>query len=102
VCLIAGFDGDQARLFGADEINNGVSGASLADLHNLIDRVTIGRTAIQIQLSEAAEAEAGAKSLQGVANGKTGARPMCANARAILVDALGDAHRWLDELLSDP
>ena len=27
---------------------------------------------------------------------------MRANARAILVDALGDAHRWLDELLSEP
>ena len=27
---------------------------------------------------------------------------MRANARAILVDALGDSHRWLDELLSDP
>ena len=27
---------------------------------------------------------------------------MRANARAILVDALSDAHRWLDELLSDP
>jgi site-specific DNA recombinase len=27
---------------------------------------------------------------------------MRANARAILVDALRDAHRWLDELLSDP
>ena len=27
---------------------------------------------------------------------------MRANARAILLDALGDAHRWLDELLSDP
>jgi hypothetical protein len=25
-----------------------------------------------------------------------------ANARAILIEALGDAHRWLDELLSDP
>ena len=30
------------------------------------------------------------------------ARPMRANARAILIEALGDAHRWLDELLSDP
>jgi len=29
-------------------------------------------------------------------------RPMRANARAILIEALGDAHRWLDELLSDP
>jgi hypothetical protein len=27
---------------------------------------------------------------------------MRANARAILIDALGDAHRWLTELLSDP
>ena len=27
---------------------------------------------------------------------------MRANARAILIDALSDAHRWLDELLSDP
>ena len=27
---------------------------------------------------------------------------MRANARAILIEALGNAHRWLDELLSDP
>jgi site-specific DNA recombinase len=27
---------------------------------------------------------------------------MRAYARAILIDALGDAHRWLDELLSEP
>ncbi len=27
---------------------------------------------------------------------------MRANARAILIEALGDAHRWLDELRSDP
>ena len=26
----------------------------------------------------------------------------CANARAILLDALRGAHRWLDEILSDP
>ena len=94
--------------------------ASQADIRELIDRVTIGRTAIQVQLSQAVEfAEAdGARSLtlpwtppsphrkreviQGVADGKTNARPMRTNARAILLDALGDAHRWLDELLSDP
>jgi site-specific DNA recombinase len=32
-------------------------------------------------------------------------RPMparCPQTRAILIEALGDAHRWLDELLSDP
>jgi len=27
---------------------------------------------------------------------------MRASARAILGDALGESHRWLDELLSDP
>ena len=35
--------------------------ASQADLRDLIDRVTIGRTTIQVQLSEAVEAEAGAR-----------------------------------------
>jgi hypothetical protein len=92
--------------------------ASPADIRDLVDRVTIGRAEIQILLSEAAEAEAGARTLtipwappspyrkreviQGTSDGKTSARPMRANARAILLDALGDAHRWLDELLSDP
>src|SRR6202166_2486251 len=33
---------------------------------------------------------------------KTYARPMPANARALLIEALRDARRWLDELLSDP
>jgi site-specific DNA recombinase len=91
---------------------------SQTDICNLIDGVTIGRTAIQVQLSDHREAEAGARTLtvpwsppspyrkreiiQGVANGNTSARPMRANARAILFDALGDAHRWLDELLCDP
>ena len=91
---------------------------SQTDISNLIDGVTIGRTAIQVQLSEAAEAEAGARTLtlpwsppsphrkreiiQGASDANAGARPMRANARAILFDALGDAHRWLDELLCDP
>ena len=92
-----------------------------ADVRELIDRVTIGRTAIQVQLSEStdtAAAEVDTRTLtvpwmppspyrnreiiQGVADGKTSARPIRANARAILLGALGDAHRWLDELLSDP
>jgi hypothetical protein len=90
--------------------------ASSADFRDRIDRVTIGRAEINIQLSEAAEA--GARTLtvpwtrpapyrrreiiQGLADGKTSARPMRANARTILVEALTDAHRWVDELLSDP
>jgi site-specific DNA recombinase len=92
--------------------------ASFADPRNLIDRVTIGRATIQVQLSELAEAEAGARTLtlpwtppspcrkreiiQGVGDGKSCARPMRAGARAILLDTLRDAHGWLDELLSDP
>jgi len=40
--------------------------------------------------------------IQGATDASTHARPMRANARAILIEALGDAHRWLDELLSDP
>jgi site-specific DNA recombinase len=39
--------------------------------------------------------------IRGANDAKTNARPMSANARAILIEALRDAHRWLDELLSD-
>ena len=91
--------------------------ASQTDVRNLIDRVVIGRATIRIQLSEFAEAHAGAKILtlpwtrptpcrkreiiQGADDPKTYVRPMPANARAILIEALRDAHRWLGELLSD-
>jgi hypothetical protein len=37
-----------------------------------------------------------------IIQGATMRRPMPANARAILIDALRYAHRWLDVLLSDP
>jgi hypothetical protein len=91
---------------------------SQADIRDLIDRVVIGRATIQIQLLEVAEGTNCARILtlpwtrpspyrkreviQGANDAKTYARPMRANARAILIEALGDAHRWLDELLSDP
>jgi site-specific DNA recombinase len=92
--------------------------ASQTGIRDLIDRVVIGRTAVQIHLAEAAEAKAGARTLtlpwtrpspyrkreilQGADDAKTYTRPMPANARAILIEALRNAHRWLDELLSDP
>ena len=88
------------------------------DIRDLIDRIVIGRASIQIQLSEVAEAHAGARILtlpwsppssdrkreviQAANNANIRARPMRANARAILIEALGDAHRWLTELQSDP
>jgi hypothetical protein len=40
--------------------------------------------------------------IQGVNDVQTYARPMPANARATLIETVRDAHRWLDELLSDP
>jgi site-specific DNA recombinase len=91
--------------------------ASQTDIRDLIDRVVIGRATIQIQLSEVAEGTDSARILtlpwtrpspyrkreiiQGANDAKTYARPMPANTRAILIEALRDAHRWLDELLSD-
>ena len=43
-----------------------------------------------------------ARDHSGRNDAKIYARPMPANARAILIDALREAHRWLDVLLSDP
>jgi site-specific DNA recombinase len=92
--------------------------ASQTDIRNLIDRVVIGRATIRIQLSEVAEENDSARILtlpwtrpspyrkreiiQGANDAKTYCRPMPANSRATLIEALHDAHRWLDELLSDP
>ena len=39
--------------------------------------------------------------IQGAGNVEMNVRPMRAHARATLIEALRDAHRWLDELLSD-
>jgi site-specific DNA recombinase len=95
-----------------------LSDGSLPGIRNLIDRVVIGHATIRIHLSEAAEESDGGRILtlpwtrpspyrrreilQTADDAKTYARPMAANARAILTVALRDAHRWLDELLSDP
>jgi hypothetical protein len=38
--------------------------------------------------------------MQGVTDGKTSARLMRAKSRPILLGALRDSHRWLDELRS--
>jgi hypothetical protein len=89
----------------------------LRSLHAL-HRVVISHATIRIQLSEVADGSDGPRILtlpwtrpspyrkreilQGADDAKTYARPMPANARAILIEALRDAHRWLDELLSDP
>ncbi len=95
-----------------------IHATSQTDIRNLIDRVVIGGATIRIQLSEVAEGTDSARILtlpwtrpspyrkreiiQTVNDAKTCARPMPANARATLIEALRDAHRWLDELLSNP
>src|ERR1700722_12384458 len=94
------------------------SDASPADIRSLIDRVVISQATIRIHLSEVAEENDSARILtlpwtrsspyrkreilQGADDWKTYVRPMPANARATLMEALRDAHRWLDELLYDP
>ena len=88
------------------------------DIRELIDRVVIGPATIRIQLSEVAEGTDSTRILtlpwtrpspyrkreiiQGVNDASAHTRPMPANARAILIDALRNAHCWMDELLSDP
>jgi site-specific DNA recombinase len=92
--------------------------ASQTDVRDLIDRVEIGRTTIQIRLSEVSEADAGARIMtlpwsppspyhkRKIIQGQTIRRRMpalCAPPRARpLIEALRDAHRWLHALLSDP
>ena len=77
--------------------------ASQTDIRDRIDRVAIGRTAIQIRLSEVREGDDSVKTLtlpwtapspyrrreiiQGASDATTGAPPMRANARAILIEA---------------
>jgi site-specific DNA recombinase len=94
------------------------SDASLADIRNLIDRVVISHATIRIHLSGVAEENDGARILtlpwtrpspyrkreiiQGADDAKTYVRWMRAHARAILIEAIRDAHRWLGELLFDP
>jgi site-specific DNA recombinase len=91
--------------------------ASQSDIRHLIDRVVISRATIRIHLSEVAKGSDGERLLtlpwtrpspyrkreiiQG-ADAKIYTWPMPASARAILIEALRDAHRWLDELLSNP
>jgi len=95
-----------------------LSDAPSADIRKLIDRVVISHATIRIHLSEDAEENDDARILtlpwtrpspyrkreiiQGANDAKTNGRPMSAKARAILIEALCDARRWLNELLSDP
>ncbi len=88
------------------------------NLRNSIERITIGGTAMVIQFSDAfANADGQDRVLtlpwtmpsprrrreiiQGEGEASSSARPMRVRARAIFLEALRDAHRWLDELTRD-
>ena len=88
------------------------------DVRNAIDRVTVSATQIEIVLSESIVSEGQDRLLtlpwsrtssrrrreiiQGVDELKKPQRAMRTKARDGFVKALRAAHRWLDELLSDP
>jgi DNA invertase Pin-like site-specific DNA recombinase len=88
-----------------------------ADLRAAIERVIISRTTIEIEL---AEGKVGVDQnriliipwtppspyrrreiIQGEDEQPSAMRPMTTKARAVLVDAVRDAHRWLDELTTN-
>ena len=89
-----------------------------ADIRSFVDRITLERTTIRIALSPDLEEHEEAKTItipwtppspyrrreiiQGANVESAIARPMRQSARLLVIDALREAHRWLDELLADP
>jgi hypothetical protein len=89
-----------------------------AGLLAAVDRITIRRTTLEIQLAEGMAEDASDRILiipwtppspyrrreiiQGEGGRFAARRPMRAEARALLIDALRDAHCWQDELIRDP
>jgi site-specific DNA recombinase len=92
--------------------------AHVADLRSVIERVTISRTTISIELTDAIAAESRDRTLilrwtppsptrrreiiQVEGAQTSSIRPMRDKARVGLIEALRNAYRWLDELLADP
>jgi site-specific DNA recombinase len=91
---------------------------SLGDrARNAIERVTIGKSEIEIRLSDTVALESDRvitipwtlpsphrrrEIFQGEGEPSSATRPMRVRDRAVFVKALGDAHRWLDELMRYP
>jgi site-specific DNA recombinase len=83
-----------------------------------IERVTIGAKAIEIQLSDSVVVDGQDRTLtvpwippspyqrreiiQGEDEPRAPIRPMRTRARAVFVESLRNAHRWLNELITDP
>ncbi len=92
---------------------------SPTDLRDAIERVTISQTTVTIAFAEAAVADDSRdriiavrwtppstrrrrEILQGEADANPALRPMRTKARLGLISGLRDAHRWLDELVTEP
>ncbi len=88
-----------------------------ADRSAALERVTIGRTTLEIQLAEGMAGDSSDRILvipwtppspyrrreiiPGEGEQSAAVRPMRAEARGLLIDALRDAYCWLDELTTD-
>jgi hypothetical protein len=88
-----------------------------ADLRAAVERVVLSQTKIEIELAESAAGDDQNRILiipwtppspyrrreiiHGEGDCLSATRPMKAKARAILIDAARDAHRWLDELTTN-
>ena len=83
-----------------------------------IERVAISRTTIEIELAEGMARDDQNRTpitpwtppsphrrleiIQGEGDSPSATRPMRTEARALVIDALRDAHHWLDELITGP
>jgi site-specific DNA recombinase len=88
-----------------------------ADLRAAVERITIRRTTLEIQLAEGMAEDSSDRILvipwtppapyrrreiiPGEGRRSAAVRPMRAEARALLIDALRDAYCWQDELIRD-
>jgi DNA invertase Pin-like site-specific DNA recombinase len=91
---------------------------NVANLRAAVERVVISRTTIEIELAEGGMGDdqnririlpwtppspyRRREIIQGEGEQPSAMRPMRTKARALLIDALRDAHRWLDELITNP
>ncbi len=91
---------------------------SSADICAAVERITVRRTTLEIQLAEGTAGDASNRTLiipwtppspyrrREIIQGESGRcramRPMRAEARTLLIDALRDAYFWQDELIGVP
>ena len=87
------------------------------DLYVAVERITIRRATLEIQLAEGTAEDRPDRMIfvpwtppspyrrreiiQGQGEQSAAVRPMRTKARGVLIDALRDDHRWLDELTTD-